>query len=146
MKTIRKIKCRGLVKGSARGPALVAREPISFLGDLEIQTGRIVGELPSVKGAEVCEKVLVMPGSRGSAGAWRFIYQMYKHHTNPVALVSQMPPDPSVVQGAILAGIPVVCELAEDVIESIENGEIIEVDGEGVIKLFPQPQSGREFT
>jgi len=136
MKSVRKIRCRGLVKGRARGPALVAREPISFLGDLEIETGRIVGELPSLKGATVGGKILVMPGSSGSAGAWRFLYQMYKHHTHPLALVSLNLPDPSVVQGAILAGIPVVCEPDEDVIQTIEGGDMIEVDGEGTLMVF----------
>ena len=138
MNSLRKIRCRGLVKGCARGSALVSREPISFLGDLEIQTGKIVGELPSVKGTSVCGKVLVIPGSRGSAGAWRFLYQMYKHHTHPLALVSRNLPDPSVVQGAILSGIPIVCDFEEDIMETVKNGDMIEVDGEGTIIIFPQ--------
>jgi predicted aconitase with swiveling domain len=137
MKSGHKIKCRGLVKGCARGPALVAREPISFLGDLEIETGRIVGELPSVKGATVGGKIVIMPGSSGSAGAWRFLYQMYKHDTHPLALVSLNLPDPSVVQGAILAGIPIVCEPEEDVMQTIESGDMIEVDGEGTLMILP---------
>jgi hypothetical protein len=51
-----------------------------------------------------------MPYTRGSAGAWRFLYQLFKHDNHPVAIVCNAVPDPSVVQGAILAGIPVVCE------------------------------------
>ena len=132
-----KIRCRGLVKGYARGPALVSREAISFLGDLEIQTGKIVGKLPSVKGESVGGKVLVMPGSRGSAGAWRFLYQMYKFQTHPLAIVSRTLPDPSLVQGAILAGIPVVCGFEEDIIETIKNGDMIDVNGEGTITISP---------
>ncbi len=129
MSAPRVIRARGLVEGTASGPALVAQEPVSFLGDVAITTGEIVGELPSVKGRKLGGTVLVFPGSMGSAGAWRFLYQLFKHDTHPVALVARVLPDPSVVQGAILAGIPVVCEADEDVLRTIENGDVVTVDG-----------------
>ncbi len=68
----REFRGRGLVPGLARGPALVSWDAISFLGDVDIRSGRIVGDLPSVKGACVAGTILIMPTSRGSAGAWRF--------------------------------------------------------------------------
>jgi len=129
----RTIRGRGIVKGRARGAALVAKEPISFLGDVDIRTGEIVGALPSVSGRSLAGKVLVFPASIGSAGAWRFLYQLYRHGTHPVALVCRDLPDPSVVQGAILAGIPVVCETDDDVLARIADGDQVEVDGNGTI-------------
>jgi len=126
----RVIGARGLVVGRGRGPALVAREPVSFLGDVDIRTGEIVGDLPSAKGRRMGGCVLVFPGSMGSAGAWRFLYQQFVHGTHPVALVAMQLPDPSVVQGAMMAGIPVVCEPEEDVLNSIDDGEILTVDGD----------------
>ncbi len=131
----RVVRGRGIVKGRAGGPALVAQEAVSFLGDVDIATGRIVGDLPSVRGQSVAGKVLVLPASRGSAGAWRFLYQLYKHGTHPVALVCRDLPDPSVVQGAILAGIPIVCDPEEDVLATIENGTKVDVDGDGIISI-----------
>jgi predicted aconitase with swiveling domain len=134
--TERTIKARGIVRGIAAGPALVSREPISFLGDLDITTGEIIGRLPSVAGKSVKGTVLVFPLTMGSAGAWRFLFQLYKHGTHPVALITREPPDPSVVQGAILANIPVVCEPDEDVL-AITNGTRLEVDGGvGTIRLL----------
>lgn len=134
---MREIKARGIVRGVAAGPALVSREPISFLGDLDITTGTIIGRLPSVEGKCVKGTVLVFPLTMGSAGAWRFLFQLFKHGTHPVALVTREPPDPSVVQGAILANIPVVCEPAEDVIATLTSGARIEVDGgAGTIRLL----------
>jgi hypothetical protein len=130
---LRTIRGRGIVKGRAAGAALVAREPISFLGDVDIRTGTIVGALPSVSGRSLAGKVLVFPASIGSAGAWRFLYQLYRHGTHPVALVCRELPDPSVVQGAILAGIPIVCEPEEDVLSQIADGDQVEVDGSGMI-------------
>ncbi len=132
----RTIQGRGIVRGTAAGPALVCREPISFLGDLDITTGTIIGRLPSAAGQSVKGTVLIFPLTMGSAGAWRFLFQLYKHGTHPVALVTREPPDPSVVQGAILANIPMVCEPQEDVIATIANGTPVEVDGgSGVIRL-----------
>ena len=133
-----KIKSRVLVKGVARGPALVSCETISFLGDLEILTGNVVGELPSVKGESIAGKILLMPGSRGSAGSWRFLYQMYKHNTHPLALLSKSPPDPSVVQGAILSGIPILCDFEEDILEIIKNNDLVEITEDGTINIFSQ--------
>jgi predicted aconitase with swiveling domain len=125
----RVIRARGLVAGQAEGPALVSPDPVSFLGDVAIATGEIVAEGSRVKGRKLGGTVLVFPGSMGSAGAWRFLYQLYKHGTHPVALVACTLPDPSVVQGAILSGIPVVCQPAEDVLTTIADGDLLQVDG-----------------
>jgi predicted aconitase with swiveling domain len=46
-----------------------------------------------------------------------------------VALVACTLPDPSGVQGAILSGIPVVCEPGEDVLATIADGDLLQVDG-----------------
>ncbi len=121
---------RGIVKGQATGPVLIAAEAISFLGDVDINTGIIVGDLPSVHGQSVKGRVLVFPYSRGSAGAWRFLYQLFKHGNHPVAIVSRDTPDPSVVQGAILAGIPIVSDVPLEAWGNMQNGQMLSVDGE----------------
>jgi phosphomecalonate degydratase small subunit len=132
------IAARGIVDGSAKGPALVGSEPISFLGDVDIRTGRVVGDLPSLRNTIVKGTVLIFPYTRGSAGAWRFLYQLYKHANAPVAIVTQSVPDPSVVQGAILAGIPIACEPERDLATLVQNGAAVSVevkDGKAVITL-----------
>jgi uncharacterized protein len=121
----------------ARGPALVSWDAISFLGDVDIRSGRIVGDLPSVKGACIAGTILIMPSSRGSAGAWRFIYQMEKHGTHPLAMLFGGIPDPSVVQGAILANIPVIANVPVALARSIAAGTTLEVDGEsGMVRCI----------
>ena len=135
MTGVREIRARGIVKGVAAGAALVSEDPVSFLGDVDIATGQIVAERSRVRGRSLAGKVLVFPGSMGSAGAWRFIYQLRQHGTHPVALVCRDLPDPSVVQGAILASIPIVCTPEEDVLTTIRDGECLEVDGGGRIRV-----------
>lgn len=137
----REIRARGIVKGLAAGEALVSKDPISFLGDVDIATGQIVAERSRVRGRSLAGKVLVFPGSMGSAGAWRFIYQLRQHGTHPVALVCRDLPDPSVVQGAILASIPIVCAPEEDVLTTIRDGQRLEVDGGGWISVVPAARS-----
>ncbi|MDP6882602.1 MAG: DUF126 domain-containing protein, partial [Rhodospirillales bacterium] len=122
MSGTREIRARAIVHGQAEGPALVSAEEISFLGDLDIRTGEVVGEVPSIKGAKVGGTVLVIPHSVGSAGAWRFLYQLFVHGTHPAAIVTEALPDSSLVQGAILAKVPIVCDPAEDVLKIIKTG------------------------
>lgn len=137
------IAARVIVRGKAQGPALIAAEPISFLGDVDVGTGRIVGDLPSVRGRSVAGTVLVMPFTRGSAGAWRFLYQLRKHDRHPAALITERLPDPSVVQGAILAGIPVLCEPDRPLAGCLQDGEMVEVDAErGRIRIKTPPPAG----
>ena len=120
---------RGLVKGSATGPALLSRTPFSFLGDADIRTGKVVGEMSDLHGRSIAGTVLIVPATRGSAGAWRFLFQLWKHETHPVAIITDDPPDPSVVQGAILADIPIVSDLAQQLRNDIEDGAMLTVDG-----------------
>ena len=132
------IRVRGIVTGQAEGPALVSTDAVSFLGDLDIRTGEVVGEVPSIKGSKVGGTVLVIPHSVGSSGAWRFLYQLFVHGTHPAAIVTEALPDSSLVQGAILAKIPIVCDPAEDVLQIIKSGDKVEVDGtEGMIRVTP---------
>lgn len=121
------IAARGIVDGTAAGPALIGDEAVSFLGDVDINTGQIVGDLPSLANASVRGTVLIFPYTRGSAGAWRFLYQLFKHGNHPVAIVTDALPDPSVVQGAILANIPIACAPARPLKELIANGTRVSV-------------------
>ncbi len=121
---------RGVVKGLARGRALVSRKALSFLGDLDIRSGRVVGHSSDLLGEIVSGRVLVLPETRGSAGAWRFIYQLKSHDTHPVALILREMPDPSVTQGAILAGIPIVVARQDQGFwEAVRPDDLLAIDG-----------------
>ena len=130
------IHARGIVRGTARGPALVSSEPISFLGDLDIRTGSVVNKRHPLLGVSLKGTVLVLPHSIGSAGAWRFLYQLFVHGTNPVAIVQQKLPDSSLVQGAILSKVPIVCEPDADILTVIRTGDQVDVDGStGLVRV-----------
>ena len=122
-------KGRGIVKGKARGAVLLSNCAFSFLGDVDIRTGKVTGELSDLLGRNIAGRVLVVPATRGSAGAWRFLYQLKQHGTQPAAIITDELPDPSVVQGAIMSGIPVISGLASALSEALGDNAILEVDG-----------------
>lgn len=123
-------QARGVVKGQAEGRALVSQTALSFLGDLDIRSGRVVGRSSDLLGECVAGRVLVLPASRGSAGAWRFLYQLRMHGTHPAALILREMPDPSVTQGAILAEVPVLVAPEADFRTRLRDGDMVQVDGE----------------
>ena len=47
----------------------------------------------------------------------------------PRAIVLEKPADTNIVEGAIIAGITLVCEPEADLIKLIPNGAIVQVDG-----------------
>lgn len=124
---------RSIVKGAASGPALFSRSTLSFLGDIDIRSGNVVEKSSDLVGKSIAGSVLVVQSTKGSAGAWRFIYQLFQHGTHPVALITEDLPDPSVVQGAIMCKIPIVSRLALSILAAdVPAGTIIYIKGDEV--------------
>lgn len=119
---------RGVVKGVAEGPALISHKALSFLGDIDIRSGRVVGRSSDLYGEVVSGCVLLLPDTRGSAGAWRFVYQLKVHGTHPAALVLRDMPDPSVVQGAFLARLPILATPEAAFWDAVMAGDMLRVD------------------
>ena len=120
---------RGIVRGIASGQAMVSESPISFLGDVDIRSGNVVGKMNDLCGRCLAGRILIVPSTRGSAGAWRFLYQLKQHGTHPAAIVSRDIPDPSVVQGAILSAIPIIATVQFDPLPLLSDGTPLRVDG-----------------
>lgn len=134
----RTLRGRGIVRGEARGPAIVSNSPISFLGDVDIRTGMVIGKMNDLNGRKISGSVLVVPATGGSAGAWRFLYQLKQHNTHPAAIIVDDLPDPSVVQGAILSGIPIVSNIEAALRKCVRDGDTLSVNGtDGEVTMFP---------
>ena len=128
------IKCRNIVKGKAKGELIVSSEPISFLGGVNPDTGEIIDPNHELKGKIIKDKVLFIPGGKGSTVGSYVIFQMKKNNTSPKAIIC-LNAEPIIVTGAIISDIPMV-DGPEDT-ESLTNGVLVEVDGdEGTITIF----------
>lgn len=122
------IKCHRVACGSARGPALVTREAISFLGNVDAETGRVVDPAHELFGRCIAGKVLIFPGGKGSTVGSYVIYQLKKRGLAPVAMIN-IRSEPIVAVGAIISNIPLVDRVGEEILQ-VESGTVVEVDAD----------------
>ncbi len=123
------IKCHRVASGRASGPALVSRQAISFLGNVNPGTGVVVDPAHELFGQSIAGKVLVFPGGKGSTVGSYVIYQLKKRGLAPAAMIN-LRSEPIVAVGAIISGIPLVDRVPEWVLQ-IESGTLVEVDADG---------------
>ncbi len=122
------LKGRTVSRGRATGPALVSKDPISFLGGVDPKTGSVIEKGHALYGRNVKGRVLVFPNGRGSTVGSYVLYQLKKNGAAPAAIVN-INSEPIVAVGAIISGIPMVDRLERDPLEAIKDGEAVTVDG-----------------
>lgn len=125
-----KLKGRTIARGSAQGEVLLSRDPISFLGSVDPETGVIVEEGHALEGKSMRGKVLVFPHGKGSTVGSYVMYQLKKNGAAPVAIIN-LETEPIVAVGAIISEIPLVDLLEKSPYEVFKDGELVRVDGDG---------------
>jgi len=129
------IECHKVASGCARGPALVTKEAISFLGNVDAKTGLVVDPAHELFGQCIAGKVLIFPGGKGSTVGSYVIYQLKKRNLAPAAMIN-LHSEPIVAVGAIISAIPLVDRVPEEILQ-IKNGTLVEVDADGgLVRIF----------
>jgi len=129
------IKCQKVASGRASGPALVTRDAISFLGNVDPQTGIVVDPAHELFGQCIAGRVLIFPGGKGSTVGSYVIYQLKKKGLAPAAMIN-IRSEPIVAVGAIISGIPLVDRVAPEIMQ-IKSGTLVDVDADGeVVRIF----------
>nr|WP_202411787.1 DUF126 domain-containing protein [Paracandidimonas lactea] len=106
------------------------REGFSPRYDLDRVTGIISRIGHSVEGESVKGKILVIPTSKGGvAGGWAFFDLLHKGIA-PLALVFGKL-NPVMVQGAVLANMPITEGWDKDLVQLLKTGDTITIDPEG---------------
>jgi len=123
------IKARPIVKGRVDAPALVCHNAFSFMGDVDMDTGVIIAKGHEHEGQTIAGKVMIYPETKGSSGGCIVLMTLAKQGRQPAAIVLEKPADPNIVEGAILAGVALVCEPEESLVASVPNGAMVSVDG-----------------
>ncbi len=131
------IKCHKVACGYARGPALVTKEPISFLGNVDPTTGVVVDPAHELFGKSVAGMVLIFPGGKGSTVGSYVIYQLKKRDLAPAAMIN-IRSEPIVAVGAIISGIPLVDRVPMEIL-SLESGVLVEVDANRELIKISEP-------
>jgi hypothetical protein len=128
------IKCHKVASGRASGPALVTRDAISFLGNVDPQTGVVGDPAHELFGQCIAGTVLIFPGGKGSTVGSYVIYQLKKRDLAPAAMIN-LRSEPIVAVGAIISGIPLVDRVPKEILQ-IKSGTLVEVDADqGLVRI-----------
>ena len=136
-----RLRGRAAVAGNACGEALVTREPLSFWGGLNPETGEIIDRRHSLSGEIVTGRVLVLPYSKGSSTTSTILLEAIRAQTAPAAIISSLP-DPMLALGSIVAAelyhrsVPVVFVDEAD-FRRLRTGDRVAIRPDGTIELEP---------
>jgi len=114
--------------GSAvEGRALVMREGFSPRYDLDRWTGVISRIGHSSEGESIKDRILIIPTSKGGvAGGWAFYDLLHKGIAPRGMVFGKL--NPVMVQGAVLAGMPIMEGWQENALDLIGNGRLVRLD------------------
>jgi predicted aconitase with swiveling domain len=123
------VSARPMARGRVSGAAFVCHNAFSFLGDVDMDTGVIIARGHEHEGESIAGKVMIYPETKGSSGGCVVLTVLAKQGKQPAAIVLSKPADPNIVEGAIVTGVALVCEPAEDLIAAVPHGSVVSVDG-----------------
>ncbi len=119
--------CRSIELKEVSGEALVCTQPISFLGQIDQETGMALAGL-DITGASVKDKILVYPTGAGSTVGSYVILNLLKNGAAPRGIIN-IETDTVVLAGAIWTGIPIAHRFAggRNPLELIETGDKVTI-------------------
>jgi len=126
---------KGLMPGTATGPALVSVRAFTFAHGVDPANGTVTDVRSDVKGSNVKGAVLFYPFGKGSTTASAWFLETVRLGNHPAAIVTEGV-DLSAVIGAVMAGViygkkvPVVSGVPRSAYMSIKQGEEVSVDGD----------------
>lgn len=82
------LKGRLVISGSARGTALVSREPLSFWGGYDWKTGEIIDRRHPLSGSNAAGKILAIPFTRGSSTTTAVLLEAIRAKTAPAGIIT----------------------------------------------------------
>ncbi|WNY24230.1 hypothetical protein MmiHf6_15600 [Methanimicrococcus hongohii] len=130
------IKGRTIARGCAAGKVLMTKDPISFLGNVNPETGEVVDPNHELYGKSIKGTVLVFPQGKGSTVGSYVIYQLKKNGTAPAAIIN-LECEPIVAVGAIISEIPLIDKLETNPYDILKDGDEVTVDSaEGFIEIL----------
>lgn len=124
-----RLKGNSIVPGIVKGDVIISKMPISFLGDVDSNTGKIIDKNNPLNGKSIVDKIFVFPCGRGSTVGSYILYQLSKNNKAPAAIINEEA-EAIVVVGAIISEIPMLDGIS---IEKVPQKEIIVNANEGFI-------------
>jgi len=131
---------KAVAPGGAEGEAAVTKQPISFWGGLNTETGEIIDRRHEKSGTNIAGKVFVFPHGRGSSTSSAILAESIRNGTSPAAIIN-LQVEPILALGSIVSeelyqqSIPIVV-LGEDDFCSIKDGDQIRIEADGKVKVL----------
>lgn len=117
-------------QGEITGEALVTKSKVSFLGDVDMKTGMVVGKDIDIFGQNMTGRVLVFPESRGSTVGSNVLYGLAVGGHAPKLIIT-LRAEPVTISGAIFGSIPMVTEVSDEIFASLRTGDRVRSRVEG---------------
>jgi predicted aconitase with swiveling domain len=118
------------------GEALVSRHGFSARYDVDRDRGVFSREAHDLYGRSLVGKILVCTTAKGGIATSWMLLDMVRRSTAPLALLFQQT-NPVMVQGAVLAGLPLMHRLSPDPVASLRSGDLVRVEPErGTVRLL----------
>lgn len=136
------LKGRKVVGGVVEGEALVSRDPLVWSHGVDPATGKIDDVRVALNGTKVTDKVLVYPYGKGSTSSSTWMLETFRYNNGPKAILN-METEGMIAIGSILAKklygsvAPIVDRFDKDIMDIVETGDWIKVDGEnGIVEII----------
>ena len=122
------LKGRIIYKGKAKAEALTTKQPISFYGGVDPNTGIVIEKGHELQGLSVKDKILVFPQGKGSTVGSYTLYRLKKNGVAPAGMVNREC-ETIVAVGAIISEIPCVDKVD---ITKIKTGDKVQIENDTV--------------
>ena len=130
------LKGKTVKKGIVEGEAIVSQMPFSFLGDLDVSTGKVVPEGHDLQGQSIAGKIFVFETGKGSTVGPNIAYMAKQLGNTPKGMICAEV-EPVMAMVAIMNDIPMVHKLDKNPLEVIRTGDYIKMDaGNGTVEVI----------
>jgi predicted aconitase with swiveling domain len=130
------LKGKTVKKGKVEGEAIVSRLPFSFLGDLDVNTGKVVPEGHDLQGQSIAGKIFVFSTGKGSTVGPNVAYMAKQLGNTPKGMIC-IEVEPVMAMVAIMNDIPMVHKLEKNPLEVINTGDYVKMDAdEGIVEII----------
>ena len=127
------------IAGSAKGIALVSREPLSFWGGYDWKTGEIIDRRHPLSGQVAKGRILAIPFTRGSSTTTAVLLESIRAGTAPAGIITTAT-DFFFALASVVADemyskpIPLVA-ISESDFARLKTGDEVEIENDGKVVL-----------